>query len=54
MRYYYEAEEQERRRRAKENLYEIQPKRKKQDSLVIEEDTVYEIDEVCMNRREWK
>lgn len=51
MRYYHEPGQQEKKQDTKENIYEIRTRGRTSDSLVIEEDTVYEIDEVCMRQR---
>ncbi len=51
MRYYYEPEKREKTQEMQKNMYEIRKQKKTHDSLVIEEDTVYEVDEVCMRYR---
>ena len=53
MRYYYEPGKQEKRQETKENICEIRMQKRTSDTLVIEEDTVYEIDEVCMRQRKF-
>lgn len=52
MRYYYEPKEQQKKWEIQEKCHEMQKQSRTHDSLVIEDDTVYEVDEACKRRLE--